>query len=54
MAKELRESLAAMLAALLLVFAWRHHDGRGGGDYVRRNRRLIVSSWFTVGNYDCE
>lgn len=34
--------------------AWRHHDGRGGGDYVRRNRRLVVSSWFTVGNYDCE
>ena len=34
--------------------AWRHHDGRGGGNYVRRNRRLVVSSWFTVGNYDCE
>ena len=21
---------------------------------MRRNRRLVVSSWFTVGNYDCE
>ena len=32
--------------------AWRHRDGRGAGTLVRRNRRLVVSSWFTVGNYD--
>ena len=34
--------------------AWRHSDWRGSGSTVRRNRRLVVSSWFTVGNYDCK
>jgi primary-amine oxidase len=32
--------------------AWRHTDTRGAGAVVRRNRRLVVSCWFTVGNYD--
>lgn len=32
---------------------WKHTDGHNDGHVeVRRNRRLVVSSWATVGNYD--
>lgn len=31
---------------------WRHHDGHSDQTEVRRSRRLVVSSWATVGNYD--
>jgi len=31
---------------------WKHHDGRRGTTEVRRSRRLIVSSFVTVANYD--
>jgi len=33
--------------------AWKHTDsGNGGTAEVRRSRRLVISSLFTVGNYD--
>jgi primary-amine oxidase len=31
---------------------WRHSDIRYGGSWVRRSRRLVVSFFSTVGNYD--
>lgn len=31
---------------------WRHQDGHSETTEVRRSRRLVVSSWATVGNYD--
>ncbi len=31
---------------------WKHTDGQGGANEVRRSRRLVISSMFTVGNYD--
>lgn len=31
---------------------WKHSDDRGGASEVRRSRRLVISSIFTVGNYD--
>ncbi|MCW2756562.1 MAG: Histamine oxidase 1, partial [Nocardioidaceae bacterium] len=31
---------------------WRHSDIRYGGSWVRRSRRLVVSFFATVGNYD--
>ncbi|WP_123683133.1 primary-amine oxidase [Amycolatopsis thermoflava] len=31
---------------------WKHHDGRRGTTEVRRSRKLIVSSFVTVANYD--
>ncbi len=32
--------------------AWKHTDSHTGGSEVRRSRRLVISSIFTVGNYD--
>jgi primary-amine oxidase len=32
--------------------AWKHTDSHSGSTEVRRSRRLVVSSIFTVGNYD--
>jgi primary-amine oxidase len=32
--------------------AWKHHDLNTGNVEVRRSRRLVVSSIFTVGNYE--
>jgi primary-amine oxidase len=32
--------------------AWKHHDLNTGNSEVRRSRRFVVSSIFTVGNYD--
>jgi primary-amine oxidase len=31
---------------------WKHHDGRTGRTEVRRSRRLIISAFATVANYD--
>ncbi|MEC8298988.1 MAG: primary-amine oxidase [Pseudomonadota bacterium] len=31
---------------------WKHHDTESNKSEVRRSRRLVVSSIFTVGNYD--
>ncbi len=31
---------------------WRHFDSRTGTTAVRRRRRLVVSSWTNLGNYD--
>jgi primary-amine oxidase len=31
---------------------WKHHNGRTGATEVRRSRRLIISSFVTVANYD--
>lgn len=31
---------------------WKHHDGQTRSTEVRRSRRLVVSSFFTVGNYE--
>lgn len=31
---------------------WRHFDSRTGTTEVRRRRRLVVSSWTNLGNYD--
>lgn len=31
---------------------WRHSDIRYGGSWVRRSRRLVISFFATVGNYD--
>ena len=31
---------------------WKHHDTESNRSEVRRSRRLVVSSIFTVGNYD--
>ncbi|MEM7092440.1 MAG: primary-amine oxidase [Actinomycetota bacterium] len=31
---------------------WKHTDSHAGGTDVRRSRRLVISSIFTVGNYD--
>jgi primary-amine oxidase len=31
---------------------WKHSDLFTGSSEVRRQRRLVVSSWFTIGNYD--
>ncbi len=31
---------------------WKHRDARGGTTEVRRNRRLVISSIATVGNYE--
>jgi len=31
---------------------WRHFDGQTGTTEVRRRRRLVVSSWTNLGNYD--
>jgi primary-amine oxidase len=31
---------------------WRHEDWRAGSREVRRSRRLVVSSWTNLGNYD--
>jgi len=31
---------------------WRHTDLRTGNSEVRRNRRLVISFWATVANYD--
>ena len=31
---------------------WKHHDTESNTSEVRRSRRLVVSSIFTVGNYD--
>jgi primary-amine oxidase len=31
---------------------WKHNDQRSGRNEVRRSRRLVVSSFATVGNYD--
>ena len=31
---------------------WKHHDGRSETTEVRRSRRLVISSIFTIGNYD--
>lgn len=31
---------------------WRGANWRFGGNWVRRNRRLVISFWATVGNYD--
>ena len=30
--------------------AWKHYDWRLKEGEVRRNRRLVISSWVTVGN----
>jgi primary-amine oxidase len=32
--------------------AWKHTDSHTGGTEVRRSRRMVISSIFTVGNYD--
>ncbi|MGI9597698.1 MAG: primary-amine oxidase [Acidimicrobiales bacterium] len=32
--------------------AWKHTDSHAGNTDVRRSRRLVISSIFTVGNYD--
>ena len=32
--------------------AWKHTDDRSGATEVRRGRRLVVSSFATIGNYD--
>ena len=32
--------------------AWKHSNARQGVNVVRRNRRLVISSFHTVGNYD--
>ncbi|MGI5127874.1 primary-amine oxidase [Pseudonocardia sp. CA-107938] len=32
--------------------AWKHHDGRRGTTQVRRARRLVISTFVTVANYD--
>ncbi len=32
--------------------AWKHTDSHAGATDVRRSRRLVISSIFTVGNYD--
>ena len=32
--------------------AWKHHNSRTGETAVRRSRRLIISSFVTVANYD--
>jgi len=32
--------------------AWKHYDWRLKEGEVRRNRRLVISSWVTVGNYE--
>src|SRR5690606_36180017 len=32
--------------------AWKHHDLNTGNIEVRRSRRFVVSSTFTVGNYE--
>ena len=31
---------------------WRHEDWRAQQSHVRRSRRLVVSSWCNLGNYD--
>jgi primary-amine oxidase len=31
---------------------WRHADWRSEATHVRRSRRLVVSSWVNLGNYD--
>ncbi|MDA3038336.1 MAG: primary-amine oxidase [Actinomycetota bacterium] len=31
---------------------WRHHDRNTGTTHSRRNRRLAISFWATLGNYD--
>ena len=31
---------------------WKHHDSRSETTEVRRSRRLVISSIFTIGNYD--
>lgn len=31
---------------------WKHSDLFTGSSEVRRQRRMVVSSWFTIGNYD--
>lgn len=31
---------------------WRHYDRTTGVTHVRRDRRLVVSYWATIGNYD--
>ena len=31
---------------------WKHHDGHGQTTEVRRSRRLVVSTFHTVGNYE--
>ena len=31
---------------------WKHHDGLSRTTEVRRSRRLVVSSFYTVGNYE--
>ena len=31
---------------------WKHHDGHGQTTEVRRSRRLVVSAFHTVGNYE--
>ena len=31
---------------------WRHHDRNNGVTHSRRNRRLAISFWATLGNYD--
>lgn len=31
---------------------WKHHDGLARTTEVRRSRRLVVSSFYTVGNYE--
>lgn len=31
---------------------WKHNDDHGGENEVRRSRRLVISSFCTVGNYD--
>ncbi len=32
--------------------AWKHTDAHSGNTEVRRSRRMVISSIFTVGNYD--
>ena len=31
---------------------WKHNDGMGAPNEVRRSRRLVISSISTIGNYD--
>ena len=31
---------------------WKHHDGHGQTTEVRRSRRLVISAFHTVGNYE--
>src|SRR4029453_4338751 len=31
---------------------WKHQDFFSGTSEVRRSRRLVVSSWAAIGNYD--